>query len=204
MIKAAEVLKARSSHLAATAYHEAGHAVAAWQKGSRVRSVTIVPSSGAHGTTLHQNPLWRSKIAFDKSDRMRLRCEKAIIIALAGAAAQKRYAPRSWRKYHGAEDFEYATELAIHIAGPARDAFMKWMHAATAALIDSKWVCVESLARELIVNKILNDRETLAAIEKPISNHLAQDIGLQQALKAAAAQADANYVDFSKTRTRPS
>lgn len=40
-----------------TAYHEAGHAVVAWLGGIAMKSVSIVPTTGAAGHIKHHDPL---------------------------------------------------------------------------------------------------------------------------------------------------
>jgi hypothetical protein len=46
----------------ATAFHEAGHVAAAWSRGLKVHSATIVPTPGFRGHTLHANPLRESAL----------------------------------------------------------------------------------------------------------------------------------------------
>jgi hypothetical protein len=76
----------RESFRRATAFHESGHAVAAF--------------SALAGINLE----------IDGSNRARVRAETAIIVALAGPAAQRRYAPRSRRAWRGESDFELAAD----------------------------------------------------------------------------------------------
>jgi ATP-dependent Zn protease len=86
----------------ATAYHEAGHAVAALVYGLAVRAATIIPAPGVTRSVGHANPSRGIQLDFDDSPRARRRAETSIIVCLAGPAAQRRYSARS--SYYGASD----------------------------------------------------------------------------------------------------
>ncbi len=47
----------RTKFLEATAYHEAGHAVMAWDEGIKINSISIVPDEKASGRIMHADPL---------------------------------------------------------------------------------------------------------------------------------------------------
>ena len=106
--------KLRSSTQEFVAYHEAGHAVAAWRLGIALRraGVTIVPDrakgnlgSVSHVQFVNRNVPWRD------SDRDRIRAEKLAQLSLAGEIAQRRFSPRSVRRYHGESDRMSAIDL---------------------------------------------------------------------------------------------
>lgn len=44
----------RTKALESTAYHEAGHAVVAWQLGFKAKSVSITPEPGESGRYIHE------------------------------------------------------------------------------------------------------------------------------------------------------
>ena len=117
----------RTKRLKATAYHEAGHAIARWQFRFMVYRATIITTGDEAGSVTGENPLRGINLENDGSDRARIRAEKAILISLAGPAAQRRYKPRSWRHHHGRADFECAAEIAIRICGDAEttNAYLK-------------------------------------------------------------------------------
>jgi hypothetical protein len=140
-----------------TAYHEAGHAVAAWSLGAGPRAVTIVPHGADQGQVTHEDPLSGIQLDFDGSDRARTRAERAIMICLAGPVAQRRFAPRSWRRWHGASDYVTAVDLARRINHSARaaDAHLKWLDIRTEDLIESLWGPVERVAAELLAHGTL-------------------------------------------------
>ena len=100
-----------------TAFHEAGHVVAAWRRGLKIHNVTIVPGPGFQGMVKHSPPMRGIRLDCDGSNRARLRAESAIVVCLAGPEAQRRHSPRSWRSYHGARDHEKAVDLAMSLNG---------------------------------------------------------------------------------------
>lgn len=161
--------------LAATAYHEAGHGVVAWRLGFKVRRVTIEPGKDHDGFVEHDSPLRGVRLDIDGSDRARLRAEKAIMICLAGILAQRRFAPRSVRQWHGEADRDLAADLALRIngSGEAATAFLRWLDLRTADVIESAWDSVESLAAALLERRTLDAHAAKAAMDTPIARKLA-------------------------------
>ncbi len=151
----------RDSQRKATAYHEAGHAVAAWRHRMKLRSATIIPASDYSGVVEHQNPLRGIRLDYDGSDRARMRAESAIIISLAGPAAQKRFNPRSWRSYHGASDFELVTDLALRLNGDGNTAtaYCTWLSLVADNLVSGSWRFIEMIAQALLVRGALSGDE---------------------------------------------
>ena len=70
------------------AYHEAGHAVAAYRLGVEVRSATILPDHYSAGYVTHGDLFCGHTLG---SDRAVL--ERAIKISLAGPLAEARFSP---------------------------------------------------------------------------------------------------------------
>ena len=50
-------MRLREAARRATAYHEAGHAVAAWSLGAEIRKASIVPEDGSYGSVEHTSTL---------------------------------------------------------------------------------------------------------------------------------------------------
>ncbi len=89
----------RNKRLEPTAYHEAGHAVAAFFHSVGLKWVSIVPRDGSLGHVRH-NPLFRTNAPdWDDSNRTRNRLETLVFVCLAGTEAQRRFAPRSVRHW---------------------------------------------------------------------------------------------------------
>ena len=78
----------------ATAYHEAGHAVAAFVLGLRIgrRGVTIVPNYDWDGSA-HVLKQLREKPDTGVAPRTQVRIERFVMMCLAGDTAQRKYAP---------------------------------------------------------------------------------------------------------------
>lgn len=152
-----------------TCHHEAGHAVAAWRLGLKVRRVTIVPGADYDGFAEHDSPLRGIRLDLDDSDRARMRAEKAIMVCLAGTIAQRRFAPRSVRVWHGEGDRDLAADLALRLngSGEAATAYLRWLDLRTADLIEATWDSVQSLANALLEVKTLNGRAARAAMDQP-------------------------------------
>jgi hypothetical protein len=80
----------------ATAYHEAGHAVALWAQGLRFRRASILPDAkeGTLGHVAHGFPKWFNP-ELDCSARHRILTENHTVVALAGEIAEKRFLGRN-------------------------------------------------------------------------------------------------------------
>ncbi|MGC2161247.1 MAG: hypothetical protein WA634_05010 [Silvibacterium sp.] len=112
------VTKTRSRpNRTATAYHEAGHAVAAWAQGVKVLKASIIPDAETDGWVQHA-PVWKNvNLEVDRSARAAGKIRENIVICLAGGQAQRRYAPRSLRNWHRGSDYEGAVDLAFDYCG---------------------------------------------------------------------------------------
>jgi hypothetical protein len=148
----------------ATAYHEAGHAIAAWKLESRVFRVTLEPDEDSLGKTFHSNPLTR--VDFDDIEfgpiapRCQRRAENVMIISLAGPAAQHKYNPRSVRLYHGGSDRENVYEILSHLCEITSDIFPTYYHLMdlqARALVRNpvNWRAIEILAQELLQRRTI-------------------------------------------------
>lgn len=139
------------------AYHEAGHAVAAWRKRLRIREVSIVGNEDSSGRAIyHKDPLHGIRLDIDDSDRARLRAEKAIVVALAGPAASRRHSPETYDasaegQYEGRGDFDIASDLAFHLNGSARsaEAYLGWLTVVAEDLVKADWGAIERVAAAL-------------------------------------------------------
>jgi hypothetical protein len=88
------------------------------------------------------------------------------MICLAGPIAQRRFAPRSWRRWHGASDYQTAFDLALRInrSSSAADAHLKWLEMRTQDLVNSLWSFVEKLADDLLIHGVLSLEEIQTAL----------------------------------------
>jgi hypothetical protein len=173
----------KKSTLWATAYHEAGHAVAAmaYGKGIRRQGATIVPAKGELGS------VWMLKhIPGDPSvdlltPRMRVRIEEDIIVSLAGGAAQRKFRPSSVRSYHARSDREAAIDLLMYIVGDERELKAYWrllmVRTENFVRLPFRWMQIEAIAKALMEKKALGPGE----LKQIYVDALGGPIGLKQA-----------------------
>jgi hypothetical protein len=105
-----------------TAYHEAGHAIIAWQFGIHLHHVTIEPDKDSHGKLIGN--LVAGIVKLDVGlipPRVQRRVENYAVQALAGLAAQRRYNPRSLRSHHGYSDRGNVIDLLSYLCEPSSD-----------------------------------------------------------------------------------
>jgi hypothetical protein len=157
----------------ATAYHEAGHVVAAlaYGKGIRRQGATIVPNlkRGAAGTVymlkhIPGDPSAGGAYRGDRlTGRMRLRIEEDVMVSLAGPAAQRCFRPSSVRSHHGRSDHEAALDLLTYMVGDERElqAYWRWLMVRTENFVrlPPRWMQIEAIAKALIEKKTLGPGE---------------------------------------------
>lgn len=145
----------------AIAYHEAGHAVAAWGQGLKVREATIVPTEDYRGSVVHENPL--RGLNFDGSLRAENRTNKKVIICLAGPIAQVRYDRRFLRDPNSGfdHDYELARGLALRLTPNAEmaDFYLNHMWRKAETLVAKDWDFVVALAGRLLQRGTLGEDE---------------------------------------------
>ena len=170
--------KPRSSTQEVVAYHEAGHAVAAWRLGIALRraGITIVPDraegnlgSVSHVQFINRNFQWRDY------DRDRIRAEKLAQLSLAGEIAQRRFSPRSVRRYHGESD----RRSAIDLLSPFTDikeleAWLKLLYIRTENMFSNPdvWNAVKRLAAALMQKRTICAKETIEIIREGFNERL--------------------------------
>lgn len=154
----------------ATAYHEAGHAVAAWLSGIKIESISIIPSAEDDGRIVHANPLHGIKIECEGSDRGRLPAERLATVRLAGPIAQRIWNARSWRSRHGAADFEQALNgIAAFSSSPRHcEAWLRAIEVATEDMLrlPEVWAIVAGVAELLMERRSLAGGYAAAAIDR--------------------------------------
>ena len=155
---------------AATAYHEAGHAVAVWHLLHKApRRATIVPTKDSLGHVQHENPLRGIRLDIDGSDRAALRAERVIMICLAGPIAQKHAFPRSFRYGHASGDNDRAVDLALRLCGSGEmaTAYLRWLNIKTSGLVECRWPFIERVAERLLREDTLDGPTILETILPP-------------------------------------
>jgi len=145
-----------------TAYHEAGHAVAAYVFKRPIDKLTIVPDADSYGAA-HYRAGWFDHLKPDVqiTIRTRERLEAGIVCGLAGTAAEMIFAGPEAEKLAGTDLAQVAT-CADYLTGGIEEAeaYLKWLVIRTDALLqrEPRWSCVEVLAAALLKRRHLSGR----------------------------------------------
>lgn len=135
-----------------TAYHEAGHAVAAHLLEVRYKYVTIIPDEDSSG---HLRPFALGK-GIEYSLRARQRLEPRIMAALAGPIAAATYRGRQNHRAAASDDHQ-VTQLAMALTGSSGEceAYIRWLTIRIRDMLttETAWWMVEALAAALIERK---------------------------------------------------
>ena len=138
--------------LLSIAFHEAGHAVAAFALGVPVRLASIVPDEDGA-----PHVIWAKIQDFCWQNR--------VIILLAGGIAQRHHNPESRRG--DADDLQQAVDTIDRLARP--NDHRKWFAALAQEaedIITRWWPAVEALAEALMQQRTMSGREVTACILK--------------------------------------
>jgi hypothetical protein len=144
--------------LAATAHHEAGHAVASIVAMVPFKHVTVGQAAESFGHVLY----FRKALSLGQM-------HKRGMIALAGEASERRFNPRSIRKHHGAGDRAAVVDYALQCSGsPAQaEALVNLWSIQAAELVEGRWREIETLANALMERSQLNYDEALHVVLGP-------------------------------------
>ena len=156
--------RAKEHH--AVAYHEAGHAVAAWCKELKFRYVTVKPDAGAGslGHVLCGFPKWFQPDV-ESSDRIRLHAERHIIVNFAGQHAETRF--RGKRPRYGMyRDNKQTVELASYLFDleETMEAYLHYCFLASRDLVATNWAAIKAVAAALLERQTLSRRDVIEAI----------------------------------------
>jgi ATP-dependent Zn protease len=162
--------KQAKSALAATAYHEAGHAVVGLRLRFRMKTATIVPRDGVLGEVEHGKETYLyDDLEFGRdSARSRRRGEEVIILRLSGLTAERRFRPRAASK-HALDDHEHAADLALSLNGgdvEVTNAHIKDLSLRTDKLVADNWPQVEAVAQALLERRTLKGAEIAAIVRE--------------------------------------
>jgi hypothetical protein len=141
------------------AFHEAGHVVAAYFLGVRLKKVSLVHNKDYVGKVIHEKVVRGLAPEIDMSLRNFSRMENLARIALAGDIAQKIHAPRS---SDGAGlDRETVADIALRLNGSpeAAGAWIEWLKISVKDILTLRWPFVDAVARELARENVLNGEQ---------------------------------------------
>jgi hypothetical protein len=150
-----------------TAYHEAGHAVMAFELGLSIREVTIVPDDAGNflgrvtGTPLGPDVMAR----FAEYDPDRHLVEQLIMFPLAGGIAEQELTGQV-ENLGDEDDLTNSFDLALRVCGSDEEAnlFVEGLWERTRAQIQSPptWAAVEAVAAALLGQQRLSGRKARA------------------------------------------
>jgi hypothetical protein len=181
-MNATKSTSSRNATLWATAYHEAGHAVAAYMLkiALRRKEVSIVPDNerGSDGSTSHLQVVSK-EIEYDRSGKNFLRAERLVKMSLAGEIAQRRYKPRSMRSHHGHSDRDHAADLLSYFA-TSQEELQVWLKLLTIRTENMfaparVWRAVEKLAAALMVKRAISGKEATEIISSALRDASDED-----------------------------
>ncbi len=148
-----------------TAYHEAGHAVVAFNERVAIHSITIEACRDYAGRVIRANPYQGIKLNIDNTLRSRNRVKAVVRVLLAGLMAQKMKYPNSYRSDHDKTDRQTAADLMLRIASPRiPDASRKVLGLDVRDTLTAQWYQVEALAQELLKQRTLSQKEVRKVI----------------------------------------
>ena len=167
-------MKKQSKKLMSVAYHEAGHAVAAFFLKIPLASVTIVPKEGVLGLAQFKMPGWvKTKLDEGVANDAKLDAwiKNHIVATLAGMNAEKLFTGRA--NHGGAmHDNETVADLAMVVCSSSAeiDAYLKWLGIKTQQFTKTPFfrAGVEAVAQELMQCNTLTSREVADTVRQSI------------------------------------
>ncbi len=160
----------------ATAYHEAGHAVACVVNDIRITrpGVTIAPEGDRLGILRHQAYLRPETLSIERTPRSVWRAERLVVVALAGPVSQRAFRPHSYRAHQGAADHECALEILWRLAGSEREVrlYHQLLQERARNLVSARWAMITAVAECLLERATLDHSGVQRAMNSAISPQL--------------------------------
>ncbi len=159
------------------AYHEAGHAVVAYDQGVRVHGISIVPDEGRMGhiaiDTLLLNRL-APTFRFNKGARNRFTMERHVMVLQGGHAAIRRLDPakKALAETVNGEGSDQNIAITLVKAFAAGDLeaekYYEWLDARTEGILANpmRWFQVQALAEALLEDEQLGARKVRMVIRE--------------------------------------
>jgi ATP-dependent Zn protease len=158
----------RVSRRTGTAYHEAGHAVAAYLVRKKFRYVTIRANGEYEGYMRHYQKRDAFLIDGEEHAMTRTSIEKDMMVSLAGGAAV--FLLTGKHDYIGKwSDDHKVMDLAETVCRSGREceAYINWLYIRCESMLRSQanWHAVETLAEELLVKETISYRKAVEIIK---------------------------------------
>jgi ATP-dependent Zn protease len=155
---------------AVVAHHEAGHAAINLWFQQTVDRVSIVPEEEVAGHAEIDRGGDEALRYGDDEFKRQVTFERRIMAAMAGEVAQRRFAPRSVRRQHGATDRIMVADYLDELECPTekiRVAYERLLRLRTEALINRLWDSVERIAALLLERGTITGEEAREAFADP-------------------------------------
>ncbi len=167
----------RVTRVERTAYHEAGHAVAAYLRHLRFTSISIVPDTGTLGRCEFSETAIVLDLDSSAALRTRRRIETMIIVSLAGVIAESLLTGRhNWRGAHA--DLHDAARYASLVTASVEElrAYERWLWEHTRTLLRARpgRLAIQQLAAVLMEDRRIGERRARAIIGAAIERGTAK------------------------------
>ena len=169
-------MKAQStSTMKATAYHEAGHAVADWRHGFKLKRATIVPKGDSAGSVSSTLRLHFRRLEYSNPSGATIgRYHERIVSLLAGRTAQRHFKPQSVRSWHASSDLHAATDLLCRLHGYGKEATraFEYLEVRARNLVTQRhnWRMIQDLARTLMQRQTMTGPEIEATLRASMTS----------------------------------
>lgn len=158
------------------AYHEAGHAVAAFELRRAIKSVDIIPDTeDDRQGALHNTKINFEGVAWDNGNKYRSKIERAVIIFFAGYIAEKKYSCKTTFAFKNLTDTHRALDYLDYLTGSDEEsgAYAGWLFVKTQNLMNLpyNWNAVIAVADALLQKRKLSQKECREIIQNSRKNY---------------------------------
>jgi hypothetical protein len=151
-----------------TAYHEAGHLVAAYFLGIPLGRIAVTIDEDSAGRFMRRLKFRAGELDVGNSYRSKLKAERLAQVCLAGIVAQQRYSPSSVRSWHANRDYQTAHELVSAISGSQEEvqAYLNLILVRAQMMFEDsyRWRCVDAVAGGLLEKETLSREEAVTVM----------------------------------------
>lgn len=165
-------MKRISKELRATAYHEAGHAVASYLLRIGLKGASIIPDEDSEGRVRNYPQPALARADYGRSAPMRDRIERLVKVLLAGEITERFISGKKRITIH--QDHENAVSyLELLVSGDDElSAYLDLLSIQTKKMFAPPgiWLCVEVVADALIEHRTLSGRRLRAIIKEALLN----------------------------------
>lgn len=149
--------------LESTAYHEAGHAVVQNHFGIKIKKITIVPDGDSLGSVSGALAIGEHRLDVDKSDKVRLKTERDVMIFLAGRIAERKFNLKGYRHYGASQDINHSMKMLSLFTRSREEqmAYHRFLEERTKNIINEPmiWELIQSVAKELLLCETLTGKQ---------------------------------------------